>query len=42
MAVTGVYRELEEPAHTDFDLEAAPAIEAVLSSYPRFLPIHKV
>ena len=32
----------EEPVHVDFDLEAAPALEKVLTAYPKFVCVAKL
>lgn len=39
---TRVYRELEEPHHIDFALEAAPALEAVLNAYPKYVTVARL
>ena len=39
---TRVYRELPEPQRIDFALESAPALEAVLSAYPKYITVARL
>ena len=34
-----MYHELPEPQRIDFALECAPALEAVLSAYPKYITV---
>ena len=38
----GCWQGDEEPVHVDFDLEAAPALEKVLTAYPKFVCVAKL
>ena len=39
---TRIYRERDEPDKIDFAIEAAPALEHVLASYPKFVSVAKL
>ena len=39
---TRVYRERDEPEKIDFAIEAAPALEHVLTCYPKFVSVRKL
>jgi len=39
---TRVYREIDEPQHIDFDLDAAPALDVLLASYPKYVSVRKL
>lgn len=39
---TRVYREHPEPQRIDFALESAPALEAVLNAYPKFISVDRL
>uniref|UniRef100_A0A6S9XR40 Bifunctional lysine-specific demethylase and histidyl-hydroxylase n=2 Tax=Chrysotila carterae TaxID=13221 RepID=A0A6S9XR40_CHRCT len=34
---TTIYRELPEPAHVDFAMEAVPALDQILTSFPKYV-----
>jgi len=36
---TRAYHEVDEPQHIDFDLDAAPALEQLLASYPKYVRV---
>ena len=37
-----MYRSVPEPQHIDFDIEAAPALEHLLTSYPKYVTVSKL
>ena len=39
---TRIYRERDEPEKIDFAIEAAPALEHVLASYPKYVSVAKL
>jgi len=34
--------QVDEPQHVDFDIECAPALDVLLSSYPKYVTVRRL